>query len=120
MDHGAQLIHESAERVSKIVHEEERRFAHTIDTGLSRLDADLQDLRKKLADSQRIAAARDPLGEFGITQAELAQHQYQVANGMRYRGESVIACILDERGFASNCPTVGCTSDPPARPRPAK
>src|SRR5262245_47770489 len=36
--------------------------------------------------------------------------------GMRYRGESVIACILDERGFASNCPTVGCTSTPPPSP----
>lgn len=35
--------------------------------------------------------------------------------GMPYRGESVIACILDERGFASNCPTVGCTSAPPRR-----
>jgi hypothetical protein len=37
--------------------------------------------------------------------------------GMPYRGESVIACILDERGFASNCPTVGCTSTPPPRAR---
>jgi hypothetical protein len=36
---------------------------------------------------------------------------------MPYRGESVVACILDERGFASNCPTVGCTSTPPSRPR---
>jgi hypothetical protein len=34
--------------------------------------------------------------------------------GMPYRGESVVACILDERGFASNCPTVGCISTPPA------
>lgn len=34
--------------------------------------------------------------------------------GMPYRGESVVACILDERGFASNCPTVGCTSTSPA------
>jgi hypothetical protein len=33
--------------------------------------------------------------------------------GMPYRGESVVACILDGRGFASNCPTVGCTSTPP-------
>jgi hypothetical protein len=40
--------------------------------------------------------------------------------GMPYRGESVIACMLDERGFASNCPTVGCTSLPPSAPRPAK
>lgn len=27
---------------------------------------------------------------------------------VRYSGESAIACIWDERGFASNCPTVGC------------
>jgi alanyl-tRNA synthetase len=78
---------ESAERVAKLVHEEERRFAHTLALGLSRLDTEVQDLRRKLADSQRIIAARDPLGDFGITQAELAQHQYQVANGMRYRGD---------------------------------
>lgn len=37
--------------------------------------------------------------------------------GMRYRGESVVACILDERGFGTNCPTVGCTSTPPPKPR---
>jgi hypothetical protein len=35
--------------------------------------------------------------------------------GMPYRGESLVACFLDERGFASNCPTVGCTSKPPKR-----
>jgi hypothetical protein len=34
--------------------------------------------------------------------------------GMPYRGESVEACLLDARGFASNCPTVGCTGTPPA------
>jgi len=28
--------------------------------------------------------------------------------GMRYAGESAIACHWDERGFADNCPTVGC------------
>ena len=78
---------ESAERVSKVVYEEERRFAHTLDAGLSRLDADLQDLRRKQADSQRIVSSSDPLNQFGITQAELAQHRYQVANGMRYRGD---------------------------------
>ena len=33
--------------------------------------------------------------------------------GMPYRGESLIACVFDERGFGSNCPTVGCTSRPP-------
>jgi hypothetical protein len=37
--------------------------------------------------------------------------------GMPYRGESVVACMLDDRGFASNCPTVGCTSTPPPAPR---
>jgi alanyl-tRNA synthetase len=78
---------ESAERVAKVVQEEERRFAHTLDMGLSRLDNDLQELRRKLADSQRIVAADDPVGEFGITRAELAQHTYQVANGMTYRGD---------------------------------
>ncbi len=31
-------------------------------------------------------------------------------NGMRYRGESVVACQYDARGFATNCPTVGCIS----------
>ena len=35
--------------------------------------------------------------------------------GMPYRGESVIACFPDPRGFSPNCPTVGCTSTPPAR-----
>jgi hypothetical protein len=27
---------------------------------------------------------------------------------MEYRGESAIACHWDARGFADNCPTVGC------------
>jgi hypothetical protein len=27
---------------------------------------------------------------------------------MRYGGESVVACHWDERGFADNCPAVGC------------
>ena len=31
------------------------------------------------------------------------------------RGESVIACILDSRGFGVELPGVGCTSVPPAR-----
>jgi len=33
--------------------------------------------------------------------------------GLPYRGESVVACRFDERGFGLNCPTVGCTSTPP-------
>jgi len=35
--------------------------------------------------------------------------------GMPYKGEPLIACMVDERGFASNCPTVGCTSNRPKR-----
>ncbi len=30
--------------------------------------------------------------------------------GMKYRGESVVACKDDGSGFATNCPTVGCLS----------
>src|SRR6476661_7240159 len=78
---------EQAERVSKIVFEEERRFAHTLDAGLARLEADLKALRKEKADSQKAALARDPLGEQGMSRAELAQHQYQSARELRYRGE---------------------------------
>jgi hypothetical protein len=35
--------------------------------------------------------------------------------GMPYRGESVVPCMVDARGFATNCPVVGCMSPPPAR-----
>src|SRR5258708_4280338 len=35
---------DAAERVSKVVHEEERRFAHTLDLGLERLEADLRQI----------------------------------------------------------------------------
>ena len=31
---------------------------------------------------------------------------------MPYRGESLERCKWDERGFAPNCPAVGCTSTP--------
>src|SRR5215813_7173840 len=80
-------LEESAERVSKVVHEEERRFAHTLDAGLARLESDLQDLRRKFTDSQRILSSPDPLADFGITPLELAQHEHQLGNGMRYRGD---------------------------------
>src|SRR5258707_3588042 len=78
---------ENAERIAKIVFEEERRFAHTLDAGLARLEADLKQLRKEKADSQRAALSRDPLGEQGMSRAELAQYKYQQARGLRYRGE---------------------------------
>jgi hypothetical protein len=29
---------------------------------------------------------------------------------MPYRGESLVACKFDARGFAENCPAVGCIS----------
>jgi alanyl-tRNA synthetase len=78
---------DQAERVAKIVFEEERRFAHTLDAGLARLEGDLKALRKEKADSQRVALSRDPLREQGLSPAELAQHQYQSARELRYRGE---------------------------------
>jgi alanyl-tRNA synthetase len=76
---------DSAERISKIVFEEERRFANTLEAGLARLEADLNALRKEKVDSQRIALAKDPLHE--LSPAELAHHQYQSTRELRYRGE---------------------------------
>ncbi|HEY2390602.1 MAG TPA: alanine--tRNA ligase [Candidatus Angelobacter sp.] len=76
---------DTTERVSKIVFEEERRFANTLEAGLARLEADLNTLRKERADSQKIALAKDPLHE--LSPAELAHHQYQGARELRYRGE---------------------------------
>jgi hypothetical protein len=35
--------------------------------------------------------------------------------GMPYRGESVVACMPDGKGFWSNCPAVGCVSRPNAK-----
>jgi alanyl-tRNA synthetase len=78
---------DNAERVGKIVFEEERRFANTLDAGLDRLEADLAALRKERAESQKLTLARDPVGEQGLSPAELAHHQYQSARELRYRGE---------------------------------
>jgi hypothetical protein len=58
------------------------------------------------------APAGDPCGRHRNTAACRADPK---CFGMPYRGESVVACILDARGFASNCPTVGCSSTPPDR-----
>jgi hypothetical protein len=53
----------------------------------------------------------DPCGAHGNTaQCKADPRCY----GMPYRGESVVPCLFDARGFASNCPTVGCTSTRPA------
>src|SRR5262249_44081732 len=56
------------------------------------------------------APADDPCGRHRTVAACRAD---ALCYGMPYRGESVVACIRDERGFASNCPTVGCISAPP-------
>jgi hypothetical protein len=60
------------------------------------------------------APAGDPCGRHRNTAACRAD---PTCFGLPYRGESVAACILDARGFASNCPTVGCTGTPPDRAR---
>ncbi|MBZ5532459.1 MAG: alanine--tRNA ligase [Acidobacteriia bacterium] len=80
---------ETADRVSKIVHEEERRFAHTLDAGLARLEADLQAVRKGMADSQRIVGQgeQDPMSDSGVGRASIAQAKYHAEKGMRYRGD---------------------------------
>jgi len=48
-------LSETAERVSKVIHEEERRFAHTLDLGLKKLEDDFAPLlaeKKKAPDSE--------------------------------------------------------------------
>ena len=80
-------LEEHADRVSKVVHEEERRFAHTLDAGLSRLEADLQAVRKEMADAQRMVAAQDPHIDSGVGRATMAQYRFQAERGMRYRGD---------------------------------
>ncbi len=51
--------------------------------------------------------AGDSCGRHKTKAACMADPQCE---GLRYRGESVVACMFDARGFASNCPTVGCVS----------
>jgi len=80
-------LNETAERVAKVIHEEERRFAHTLDAGLARLEADLQAVRRNMADAQRIVTAQEALSDSGVGRAQVAQHRYQVERGMRYRGD---------------------------------
>src|SRR5689334_523945 len=106
---------DQVERVAKIVFEEERRFADTLDAGLARLEADLKALRKEKADSQRVALSRDPLREQGLSPAELAQHQYQSARELRYRGEDAFK-LYDTFGLPfdfimDTCRDAGVTVD---------
>ncbi|MCC6526716.1 MAG: hypothetical protein IT373_28975 [Polyangiaceae bacterium] len=53
------------------------------------------------------APAGDPCGAHADVASCRADPR---CGGVRYRGESAIACLLDERGFGLNCPTVGCVS----------
>ena len=55
------------------------------------------------------APANDPCGRHKTAAACMADN---ACHGVRYRGESAVACHFDARGFASNCPTVGCVSAP--------
>jgi hypothetical protein len=60
------------------------------------------------------APAGDPCG---VHQDAASCKADSACLGMPYRGESMVACQFDGRGFASNCPTVGCTSVPPKKPQ---
>jgi hypothetical protein len=52
----------------------------------------------------------DPCGQYrNVSECKADAKCY----GMPYRGVSFLPCVLDERGFGVNCPTVGCTSTPP-------
>ena len=58
------------------------------------------------------AAPGDPCGEHRDKASCMADPR---CVGVRYRGESLVACHFDDRGFADNCPTVGCVRAEPAR-----
>ena len=56
--------------------------------GTLRLEADLQAVRKEMADAQRMVAAQDPHTDSGVGRATMAQYRFQAERGMRYRGEN--------------------------------
>jgi hypothetical protein len=56
------------------------------------------------------APAGDPCGRHADAEA---CRKDRACYGMAYKGESLVACKFDERGFGLNCPTVGCTSERP-------
>jgi hypothetical protein len=53
------------------------------------------------------APAGDPCGVHADVQSCRADPR---CGGLPYRGESFAACQFDDRGFGTNCPTVGCVS----------
>lgn len=79
------------------------------------------------ADHDGYSCAQDPRGWCCSSAGEPCGVYNNVADcksdnrcrGMAYRGESVIACIFDERGFGVNCPTVGCESAPSSEDKSA-
>jgi len=73
---------------------DERHDPHASDCGMS-------------VDDWCAAPAGDPCGEHRDTASCRADPRCE---GVAYRGESLVACALDPRCFASNCPTVGCVS----------
>ncbi len=56
------------------------------------------------------APASDPCG---VHRTVAACRADKACFGLPYRGESIVRCSRDERGFGINCPTVGCTSVAP-------
>lgn len=60
------------------------------------------------------APAGDPCG---VHDDETSCRADPRCQGMPYRGESVVACVPDGKGFWSNCPAVGCVSRSTARER---
>src|SRR5512146_488043 len=60
------------------------------------------------------APAGDPCGAHDDETSCRADPRCQ---GMPYRGESVVACVPDGKGFWTNCPAVGCISRSRTRDR---
>ena len=63
------------------------------------------------------APAGDPCGKH---KDEKSCRADSACRGVPYLGESVVACIPDGRGFAENCPSVGCLSRADAAGRPPR
>jgi alanyl-tRNA synthetase len=78
---------ESAERVVKVIHTEEVRFAHTLNIGLSKLEADLDSVIRNYEEAQAIVSAQSPTDEFDISPQELEGLRDEVSWGLTYRGE---------------------------------
>lgn len=75
------------------------------------LDAASQPAPCGLSPTDRCPA---PPGDLcGVHRTEASCRTDPQCAGQRYRGESVVACRPDGRGFWSNCPAVDCLSRVP-------